>query len=103
MIIQKLISIENEAQEAMRTLEKERTSFAEEAGEELKQCLVKIENKKNADISRMSQEISKATDEKSEQIMAEYKQKGSELLQIFAANKKLWSETIMAQILSGDL
>jgi len=102
MIIQKLLSLESEAQEAMRTLEKEKAILAQQTDNVLAQQIAEIEDKKDAAINRMAQTISQETQNTIAQIQAKYKQKGSELSNAFTANQSIWAEKISTHILFGD-
>jgi len=102
MIIQKLLLLESEAKQAMQTLEKEQALLAKKAEEDLSQRIAALECEKDAAIQRLTLRSEKETAEVIARIQAEYKQKGSELIQAFAANRSTWKNKIVHDVLHGD-
>ncbi|MCL2285013.1 MAG: hypothetical protein FWC32_01455 [Firmicutes bacterium] len=103
MIIQKLLLLESEAQEAMRALEKEQALSAKKAEEDLSRRIAELEWEKDATIQKLEQSTEDETAEIIAIIEAEYKQKGSELITAFAANRDTWKGKIVQDVLYGDL
>jgi len=101
MIIQKLLSLESEAQEAMRTLEKEQAHLARQTDNQLAQRIAEIEGEKDTVISSMAQEVLQETQNAIAQIQAKYKQQGSELTDAFTANQSIWAEKVATHVLFG--
>ena len=99
MIIQKLLLLESEAQEAMRTLEKEQVLLAKKAEEDLAHRIAKIESEQNAAIKILEQRSQDETMAAITKIKADYKQKESDLIAAFAANRNTWKEKIVQEIL----
>jgi len=102
MIIQKLLLLESEAKQAMQTLEKEQALLAKKAEEDLSQRITELECEKDAAIQKLTLHSEKETAEIISRIQAEYKQKGSELIQAFAANRSAWKSKIVHDVLYGD-
>jgi len=103
MIIHKLLLLESEAQEAMKTLEKEQVYLAKKSEKELSQRIQQLEWEKEATIQKLSQNADKETAEVITKIQAEYKQKESRLIAIFAANRITWRSDIVNDILYKGL
>jgi len=103
MIIQKLLLLESEAQEAMRALEKEHALLAKKAEEDLSRRIAELEWEKDAAIKQLAQTSQHKTAEIIAKIQAEYKQKGSELINAFAANRSTWRDKVVQDVLYGGL
>jgi len=101
MIIQKLLFIESEAQEAMRILEKEQTNLSAIAEAELTSRVQELEDAKNSSIKEMYEAVEEKTLATIAKNKAEYEQKGSELQKVFAANKNNWGDKIFHDVLYG--
>ena len=99
MIIQKLLLIESEAQEAMRMLEKEKADMAKKAEEELTRRVLELEDAKNAKLCELRQNTEKKTSAAITKIEAEYEQKRSDLVKIFADNRRTWVDKIFYDVL----
>ena len=102
MIIQKLLLIESDARNAMQILEKEQAEISAKTEAEVAQRVAEMENAKNLAL----QEHIEATNDKTlsaiAKLTAEYKQKGSELIKIYTANRSLWEEKIFNDVLHGQ-
>jgi len=99
MIIQKLLLIESEAQEAMRMLEKEKIDMAKKAEAELTRRVLELENVKNAKLYELRQATEEKTLATITKIEAEYEHKRSELVKTFADNRKTWGDNIFHDVL----
>lgn len=99
MIIQKLLQIESEAQDAMRMMEKEQADLAKKAETELAQRVLELENAKNANLEKLRHSTQEKTLAAIAKIEAEYKQKGSDLVKIFAENRTIWVDKIFNDVL----
>jgi len=102
MIIQKLLLLESEAQEAMRTLEKEQVLLAKKAEEDLAHRITKLESEQNAAIKLLEQNTEAETMTAIAKIKMDYKQKESNLIRAFAANRNTWEDEIVQEILHID-
>jgi len=102
MIIQKLLLLESEAKQAMQALEKEQALLAKKAEEDLSQRIAELECEKDAAIQKLTLRTEMETAEIISRIQAEYKQKGSKLIQAFAANRNTWQDKITHDVLHGD-
>jgi len=99
MIIQKLLLIESEAQEAMRMLEKEKADMAKKAEDELTRRVLELEDAKNAKLCELRQTMEEKNLAAITKIEAEYEQKRSDLVKIFADNRKTWVDKIFYDVL----
>jgi len=99
MIIQKLLLLESEAQEAMKTLEKEQAYIAKKSEEELSQRIKELEWEKDATIQKLNQTTEAETAETITKIQAQYKQKESRIIAAFAANRITWRDEIVNDVL----
>jgi len=97
MIIQKLLALESEAQEAMNAIAKEKTRLAQKAEEDLSQRIAEIEQ--NADVT-IEQLLAEAdASERIEEIKTDYKGKEKVLEESFSANNRKWRERILYNVL----
>lgn len=99
MIIHKILSLESEAQEAMRTLEKELSHIAQGTAADMAQNMADMESEKDAAMAQLSEDTHRETQATITKIQAEYEDKRSELIAHFAANHPTWVEKISTDIL----
>jgi len=99
MIIQKLLLLESEAQDAMRSIEKEQVLLAKQAKEDLILRIGELEREKDIAIKRLEQNTEEETTRVIAKIQAEYEQKRSELITAFAANHHTWRDKVTQNVL----
>jgi len=99
MIIHKLLLLESEAQEAMRTLEKEQAIMTRKAEEEISHHLAELENEKQVAFQNLAQDIQDETQAIIAKIQAEYEQKRGELVSAFTASRSAWTEKVVQDVL----
>jgi len=99
MTIQKLLLLESEAQEAMRTLEKDQATASKKAEDNLATKITRLEEENAAAIRELFHKTEAQTAIEIERIKADYRQRGSELQKAFAANRTIWVEKIINEVL----
>jgi len=99
MTIQKLLLLESEAQEAMRTLEKDQAAASKKAEDDLATKITRLEEENATAIRELIRKSEAQTTIETERIKADYRQRGSELQTAFATNRTLWVEKIIKDVL----
>jgi len=99
MLIQKLLALESEAQEAMSAIAKEQTRSSQKAEEEIEQRVAEIN--KQADIT-IEQILAEAdASERIDLIQREYQKKETALEESFDKHNRVWKERIVHDVLFG--
>jgi len=99
MIIQKLLLLESEAQNAIRMLEKEQTLLSTKAEADLLQQMAAIEEEQDNILQKCTQDTAHHTATAIAKIQADYEQKGRELILAFTANHHMWKEKILHEVI----
>jgi len=102
MIIQNILTMEQEAGHALQNLPQALEHQAETAAQALKQELETLETQKHAAIDELQQKINNQTAQHIAKIQAIYKQKGVELTDAFAKNHSTWVNKLTHQVLHCD-
>lgn len=102
MIIQKLLLLETEAKEAMRTIEREQVSFFKKSTADLHSTTQSLEADREATLASIAAAIEVQTSATIEKIQAEYYKKEGELTQNFANHHSIWQEDILHRVLFED-
>jgi len=99
MIIQKLLALESEAQEAMSAIAKEQTRLAQKAEEEITQRVAEIEKQADITIEQLLAEADAS--ERIDLLQLDYKEKETALAGSFEKHNRAWKERIVHDVLFG--
>jgi len=100
-IIQKLLTIESEAQEAMNDLAKEESQLQKKTEAQLAARLAKIEREGGLALEKLKKQAGEAATARLAQIKADYQQKSQEFSETLHANQQQWQEKIFHDVLYG--
>ena len=99
MIIQKLLALESEAQEAMSAIAKEQTRLAQKAEEEVAQRVAEINKQADITIEQLLAEADAS--ERIDSLQEEYQKKETTLVESFEKHNRVWKERIVHDVLFG--
>jgi len=100
MIIQKLLLIESEAQDAMRIIEEEQAHLAKNVERELAHRIAELEKASGMTTNKFIQTTEEKTTAAIDKIKIEYRQKRSALAKSFAKNYHGWVDKVYTDILT---
>lgn len=100
-ILQKLLAIESDAQQAMNTLAKDEAQLKHRMEAELLNRISEMETEGNKKIAELKHLSNEETALKISEIKAEYKIKLQKFLQNFNENRQKWRGEIFNEIISG--
>jgi len=103
MDIKKLLAIESEAQEAMKTLAKEEFQIRQKIEADLARRVAEIEAEGKQALEMIRQESLTDMDDKITKIKMEYSAKIQEFTAYFSQNKHEWRRKIFHDVLRGEL